>query len=202
MISYGFLKNIDAKGDFPLVEEYLKNRYGDLAVLRLRQIHSDRIYIDETGEGDGIIITRPSVGLIRTADCYPVVIFDEVSDIAGVFHSGWRGTELKIVSKGIKTMRDLGCRDLKAVIYPGIGFCCFEIGDELVGRFNAAGIKTENRDGRIFADLKSAIIEELGSGGVREVTDKSACTFCGGGYFSYRRDKTTARHATFVAITN
>jgi len=201
MISYGFLKNIDAKGDYPLVEEYLKNRYGDLEILRPRQIHSDTIYVDATGEGDGIIITKPSVGLIRTADCYPVVIFDEVAGIAGVFHSGWRGTEQKIVSEGIERMRDLGCRDLKSVIYPGIGFCCFEIGTELVGRFKAAGIKSECREGRIFADLKSAILDELKEGGVSEVADNSCCTFCGGGYFSYRRDKTTARHATFVAIT-
>ena len=150
--------------------------------------------------GDGIIITKPSIALIRTADCVPVVLFDETADIAGVFHSGWRGTELKIVSKGLAKMKELGCKNISAVIFPAIGFCCFEIGKELLERFADAGIPTEKRGEKYYADLKTAIKNELKNGGVSKISDRSECTFCGEGYFSYRKNKTEKRHATFVVV--
>lgn len=200
MIDFGFIKERDAKGELDEIEADLKQRFGLETLWRSHQIHSDTIFVDGEGEGDGIIITKPSVALIRTADCVPVVLFDRTADMAGVFHSGWRGTELKIVSKGLAKMKELGCRNISSVIFPAIGFCCFEIGEELLERFRNAGIPTEKRGGKLYADLKTAIKNELQNGGVTDISDQSECTFCGEGYFSYRRDKTEKRHATFVVV--
>ncbi len=200
MISYGFIKERDAKAEIAQIEAELKQKFGLSTLWRPHQIHSNMIFVDGEGEGDGIIITKPSIALIRTADCVPVVLFDRVADIAGVFHSGWRGTELKIVSKGVKKMKELGCRNISAVIFPAIGFCCFEIGEELLERFKNVEIPTERRGGKLYADLKTAIKNELRNGGVTDISDQSECTFCGEGYFSYRRDRTEKRHATFVVV--
>jgi YfiH family protein len=200
MIDFGFIKERDAKSEIQQIETELKQKFALETLWRPHQVHSDTIFVDGDGEGDGIIITKPSIALIRTADCVPVVLFDETADIAGVFHSGWRGTELKIVSKGLKMMRELGCRNISAVIFPAIGFCCFEIGEELLERFADAGIPTEKRGEKYYADLKTAIKNELKDGGIRDISDRSECTFCGEGYFSYRRDKTEKRHATFVVV--
>ncbi|MBQ4438788.1 polyphenol oxidase family protein [bacterium] len=200
MIDFGFIKERDAKAELDEISAELKQRFSLETLWRSHQIHSNMIFVDGEGEGDGIIITKPSIALIRTADCVPVVLFDRVADIAGVFHSGWRGTELKIVSKGVKKMKELGCKDISAVIFPAIGFCCFEIGEELLERFKNAGIPTERRGEKLYADLKTAIKNELRNGGVTDISDQSECTFCGEGYFSYRRDKTEKRHATFVVV--
>jgi len=200
MISYGFIKNRDAKAELESIEAGLKLSFGLETLWRPHQIHSDRIFVDCDGEGDGIIITKPSVALIRTADCIPVVLFDRIKNIGGVFHSGWRGTEQKIVSKGAEIMTGMGCSNIEAVIFPGIGACCFEIGPELTERFKNAEIPVTCRNGKLYADLKTAIRNELGKAGVSNISDDSECTFCGEGYFSYRRDKTEKRHATFVAV--
>ncbi len=200
MIDFGFIKERDAKAELDEISAELKQRFSLETLWRSHQIHSNMIFVDGEGEGDGIIITKPSIALIRTADCVPVVLFDRVADIAGVFHSGWRGTELKIVSKGVKKMKELGCRNISAVIFPAIGFCCFEIGEELLERFKNAEIPTERRGGKLYADLKTAIKNELRNGGVTDISDQSECTFCGEGYFSYRRYKTEKRHATFVVV--
>ena len=200
MIDFGFIKERDAKAEFDEISAELKRKFGLETLWRPHQIHSDTIFVDGEGEGDGIIITKPSIAVIRTADCVPVVLFDRVADIAGVFHSGWRGTELKIVSKGAEMMKELGCRNISAVIFPAIGFCCFEIGEELLERFRRAGIPTERRGGKLYADLATAIKNELETAGIIDVSDMSECTFCGKGYFSYRKDKTEKRHATFVAL--
>ena len=200
MISYGFIKERDAKAEYEPIVSDLKRKFGLTTVWRPHQIHSDRIFVDGEGDGDGIIITKPSIAIIRTADCIPVVLFDKTRNTGGVFHSGWRGTERKIVSKGAKMMAELGCSDIEAVIFPGIGSCCFEIGHELKEQFENAEIPITCRNGKLYADLKTAIRNELEKAGVSIISDNSECTFCGEGYFSYRKDKTEKRHATFVVV--
>lgn len=202
MISYGFIKNRDAKAEIGQIENELRRKFALDTLWRPHQIHSDTVFVDSEGDGDGIIITKPSIALIRTADCIPVVLFDRTEDIGGVFHSGWRGTELKIVSKGAEMMKRMGCRNIEAVIFPGIGVCCFEIGEELLERFKNAEIPISYRNGRLYADLKTAIKNELKNAGILKITDNSECTFCNEGYFSYRKDKTDKRHATFIAVTS
>jgi len=85
--------------------------------------------------GDGLITNTAGVLLgVKTADCFPVIVADRRRKAVGVFHAGWRGTVQRIVEKGIGEMRrQLGCdpEDLVAAIGPGIGPCCYEIGEEV-----------------------------------------------------------------------
>lgn len=91
--------------------------------------------------GDGLITNTAGVLLgVRVADCFPVIVADRERKAAGIFHAGWRGTAKRIVEKGIGEMRrQLGCdpEDLLAVIGPGIGNCCFEIGEEVESEFDS-----------------------------------------------------------------
>jgi len=196
---YGFIEDIDVKAEFDRVRDELSAKYGILELHILKQIHSDMIFVDEGGTGDGIIITKPRSGaLVRTADCFGVALIDRKMNISGIFHSGWRGTELGISAKGAQMMKEMGCSDIEAVIFPGIEKCCFEIGSELVERFKNAGIPVEMKNGKYFADLKTSIIESLKAQGVENIKDMSECTFCGKGFFSFRKDGTEKRHGAFV----
>lgn len=91
--------------------------------------------------GDGLITDTPGVLLgVKVADCYPVLVADRRKKAVGVFHAGWRGTQQRIVEKGIGEMRrQFGSQpeDLIAVIGPGIGACCYEIGDEVESAFES-----------------------------------------------------------------
>jgi len=91
--------------------------------------------------GDGLITNTAGVLLgVKVADCFPVIVADRKKKAVGVFHAGWRGTAQRIVEKGIGEMqRQLGCdpANLVAVIGPGIGGCCFEIGDEVESEFES-----------------------------------------------------------------
>jgi hypothetical protein len=94
----------------------------------------------ETG-GDGLITNTPGMLLgVRVADCFPVIVADRKRRAVGIFHAGWRGTSQRIVEKGIGEMRrQLGCNpdNLLAVIGPGIGPCCYEIGEEVENEFDS-----------------------------------------------------------------
>jgi polyphenol oxidase len=119
-------------------------------LITVRQIHSDIIRcIDSipgsTGQeplsGDGLITAAHGVLLaIQTADCLPVILVDTKRHVVGVFHAGWRGAVSRIVEKGVGEMhRCYGTnpRDLKAAIGPGIGGCCYEVGEEVRIKFES-----------------------------------------------------------------
>jgi hypothetical protein len=125
-------------------------------LITLRQIHSDIIrhidlhHVDSPQvasdpdaplTGDGLITATPGVLLaIQTADCLPIILVDSKRRAVGVFHAGWRGTVKRIVEKGVGEMqRWFGTRpqDIKAAIGPGIGGCCYEVGEEVRTKFES-----------------------------------------------------------------
>jgi polyphenol oxidase len=115
-------------------------------LVTLRQIHSDIIRCvdfvpEEPLTGDGLITATPGLLLaIQTADCLPVILVDTRRRVVGVFHAGWRGTVSRIVEKGVGEMHRCFAtnpRDIKAAIGPGIGGCCYEVGEEVRIKFES-----------------------------------------------------------------
>ncbi len=120
----------------------------------LRQIHSGIVYrIEDTRikdapqadvalqAGDGMISTQPGLLLgVLTADCLPILVVDVRQRVVAAFHAGWRGTAARVVERGVGRMRaEFGSRpgDLTAAIGPGIGGCCYAIGDEVRNEFDS-----------------------------------------------------------------
>ena len=116
----------------------------------LRQIHSALVHrtdrpvkpaTTEPRRGDGWIATEPgSLIGIQTADCIPVLVVDVRQKIVAAFHAGWRGTVARIVERGVGAMRaQFGSQpgDLTAAIGPGIGRCCYSVGEEVRMEFTS-----------------------------------------------------------------
>jgi polyphenol oxidase len=123
-----------------------------LGLVTLRQIHSSLIRRvrakDVQGfempaalKGDGLMTAEPGVLLgIQTADCIPVLLADRKQRAVAAFHAGWRGTLARIVENGVGRMRlEFGSRpeDLMASIGPGIGQCCYSVGEEVQQEFES-----------------------------------------------------------------
>jgi hypothetical protein len=123
-------------------------RSGQLLVT-LRQVHSSIICqvgkVDAGEEarlkGDGLMTGERGLLLgIQTADCIPVLVADRKQRAVAAFHAGWRGTLKRIVENGIGRMRvEFGSRpeDLIAAIGPGIGQCCYAVGEEVRTEFES-----------------------------------------------------------------
>ena len=92
-------------------------------------------------KGDGLMTGSPGVLLgIQTADCIPVLLADRRNRAVAAFHAGWRGTLARIVENGVGRMRlEFGSKpqDLVAAIGPGIGQCCFAVGEEVYQQFES-----------------------------------------------------------------
>jgi polyphenol oxidase len=122
---------------------------GSIPLITLRQFHSNLVVrataADSSREGprkaDGVITDAPGLLLaVQTADCIPVLVADRKRRAVGAFHAGWRGTVKRIVEIGIGRMRlEFGSRpeDLVAAIGPGIGQCCYAVGEEVLSEFES-----------------------------------------------------------------
>ncbi len=123
-----------------------------LGLVTLRQIHSSLIRTVSAKDirenrmpavlkGDGLMTDEPGVLLgIQTADCIPVLVADRKKRVVAAFHAGWRGTLARIVENGVGRMRlEFGSRpeDLIASIGPGIGHCCYSVGEEVQEQFES-----------------------------------------------------------------
>jgi hypothetical protein len=96
---------------------------------------------DRPWKVDGQITSEPGLLMgIQTADCIPVLVADRKRRAVGAFHAGWRGTVKRIVELGVGRMRlEFGSRpeDLIAAIGPGIGSCCYAVGEEVLSEFES-----------------------------------------------------------------
>ncbi len=118
-----------------------------MKLVTLKQIHSSSVRrvgrrdvaASEPCRGDGLMTSEPGILLaIQTADCIPVLIADVKKKVVAAFHAGWRGTVNRIVENGVGKMR-VAFRsrpeDLIAAIGPGIGVCCYAVGEEVRSEF-------------------------------------------------------------------
>lgn len=83
---------------------------------------------------------------VSTADCIPVLLYDEEHHAAAAIHAGWRGTQARIVHKAVLEMRMAYNTDpakLKVVVGPGISIDNFEVGDEVYEAFEQAAFDME-----------------------------------------------------------
>jgi len=134
----------------------------------------------ETPAVDGHVIRRPGpIGLVHTADCLPVAVAGPGG--VAMLHCGWRGMAAGIVARGVEAVDAT-----HAAIGPGIGPCCYEVGDEVLGTFAELG--DEVADGRML-DLPGVARRMLRRAGVERIESEDICTRCEPElFFSHRRD--------------
>jgi purine-nucleoside/S-methyl-5'-thioadenosine phosphorylase / adenosine deaminase len=118
-------------------------------LVTIRQIHSNltvRARVSGTDDGtppraDGLFTDEPGMLIaVLTADCVPVLVADRKRRAVAAFHAGWRGTLKRIVETGAGRMRlEFGSQpeDLIAAIGPGIGACCYSVGEEVFSEFDS-----------------------------------------------------------------
>ncbi len=92
---------------------------------------------------DALVTDLPDTFIcVSTADCIPVLVYDEAHHALAAIHAGWRGTVQNIVGATLRHMTDVyGTHpaDCRAVIGPGISLDSFEVGDEVYEAFRTEG---------------------------------------------------------------
>jgi len=139
------------------------------------------------GKADALVTAHIGVFLsMRFADCLPLLLHDPVRGAVGLAHAGWRGTVSNVAGAVVGAMVDqLGCRaqDITAVIGPGIGPCCYQVGSEVIRAVEAAFDGGEPLLSRLspqqaHLDLWRANRRQLLAAGVGRVVVTRLCTAC------------------------
>jgi hypothetical protein len=158
------------------------------AIPALRGEHADGLWTDEPG--------LPVLAM--SADCLPIVLARAGRPAVAVLHAGWRGLLAGIVAAGAEA---LGGNELSAAVGPGIGPCCYEVGEEVAAPFRDRFGDDVARDGRL--DLWASAERALRAAGVERVERLNRCTACEPeSFFSHRRDAgRTGRQGVIAYVT-
>jgi hypothetical protein len=136
--------------------------------------------------------------MLLTADCLPVALarLDGPPAVAAL-HVGWRGLLAGIIEEAATV---LGEGPLAAAVGPGIGVCCFEVGDEVAQPFRER-YGDDILTGR-HLDLQEAAARALAAVGCETVERVGLCTSCEAAlFFSHRRDQgVTGRQGIVAAV--
>jgi YfiH family protein len=172
-------------------------RVGELVqrpLAMVHQVHGAKVWPAETlsgwpnlTKGDGVFASGPELApSVLVADCLPVAV--AARGAVAMLHAGWRGLSEGILAAGVAAVRERVGADtaVQAAIGPGIGVCCYEVGEEVHEVFAADG--PEVRRGANL-DLAAVARAQLSRWGVEDVYDVGLCTACHPElFFSHRRD--------------
>ena len=156
------------------------------------QVHSTRVVAAAPGRrgehADGLWTDEPALPVLAmSADCLPIVLVrgDGRRRALAVLHAGWRGLLDGIVAAGGEA---LGGGALGAAIGPGIGPCCYEVGEEVAQPYRDT-FGEDVLHGRNL-DLWTSAERALRAAGVEHVHRVDRCTACEPEtFFSHRRDR-------------
>jgi YfiH family protein len=191
--------------------ERLRERIGSRRLLRGYQVHGTTVQraLDpppdsaaQPNEADGQATDLHGLGaLVLTADCLPVALGTD--GVVAMVHAGWRGLAAGVLEEGVRAIRELGGEgEIVAIVGPGAGPCCYEVGEEVHAAFGGADRIESSPSGtplRRNIDLKAIARDRLLAAGVSEVQDVGACTICDERFFSYRREGARAGRQGGVA---
>lgn len=160
-------------------------------------------------EADALVTAVAGVAIgVRVADCVPVLLCEPSSGAVAAIHAGWRGVVAGVVEAGLEQLlrtSGSGADGVVAAIFPHIGRCCFEVGQDVAQALldvspNAAVID-ETRD-RPHADLHGVVRGKLIARGVAaaRIDSVPGCTRCEAqSFFSFRRDGArSGRHVAAI----
>ena len=148
-------------------------------------------------EADGHLSDERGTAMaVTVADCVPVFIAHP-SGAAAALHSGWRGTEARIVEVAIAQLDALGLRadDLRLHCGPAICGRCYEVSAEVFTRLTG-----RHTNGPTTVDLRALIAQHASAAGVRHISISELCTRCDNDrFFSHRAGDAGRQLAVIVA---
>jgi hypothetical protein len=143
---------------------------------------------------------------VMTADCVPILLFDNEKKVVAAVHAGWKGTKANIVAESVKIMREnFGCDNIIAGIGPSICKCCYEVDEKLANDFSSLYDNSVTIvDGKYMLDLQLINRLQLINAGVKDenIELSNICTACeNDSYFSYRKEGgCSGRFGSFIGV--
>ena len=171
----------------------------------MSQVHGNRVVIveevtDEDPTADALVTGIPGISLaVQVADCIPLLLHSD--EAVAAVHVGRKGLVNGVALAALDVMREMGSKEISAIIGPSICGRCYEVSQEIHDEVIALhpSARAVTTQGTPALDLTAALRVVLESAGVA-IQDESRCTVEDGSLYSYRRDGVTGRQAGIIGL--
>ena len=182
------------------------------------QVHKTRIVNvtsstskEELMETDALITSEKGICIaVMSADCVPILVYDQKNNVCGAVHSGWKGTVAKILQKTLQEMkRQFGTegKNVVAGIGPSVSQPSYEVGEEVVQAVlesfsNAAELLMPLPSKKAKLNLWNANKSQLVEFGVptEQIEISDLCTVLNNDYFFSARKGDSGRFAAGILL--
>lgn len=186
-----------------------------------QQVHADGVHIckpQDSGAGiakpkiagaDALISSTPGQYLlIRTADCYPVLLEDIRGRAVAAIHSGREGSRLNIVGKSIRILKEeFGIQPNELLAHVGAGICSkhYQVDEATWQKFRESQplpCLCNPEDGSRVIDLRVAVFRQLIEAGLPfyNIEQEFVCTLESANHHSHRRDGGSQRQINLIGL--
>ena len=183
-----------------LVSKKMNIELKDLVLMN--QTHSNKVILvnkknkNKKLNSDALVTKLKGIGLgVLTADCVPIILYDETNNIIGCVHAGWKGAVSGIIENTIKKFKKINSNNkIFASVGPCIGKKSYEVDLNFYRNFiskskkNSIYFSKKNKFKRLF-NLRKYVNDKLIKLNVKvdnvyhdTFRDKSR-------FFSYRRSQ-------------
>lgn len=158
---------------------------------------------------DALYTYEPNVFLCSfTADCVPITFYNEKRGLIGVVHSGWQGTVKEITLKLFKHLilnEQCEPSDFQIHIGTALSQHKFAVDEDVYIKFKALSYADDfmyynDETSKYHIDNQLTVKRQCELAGIPSecITIDRTCTFIDENEFSYRQDKKTGRHLSFI----
>ncbi|MGI2329003.1 peptidoglycan editing factor PgeF [Planococcus sp. YIM B11945] len=158
---------------------------------------------------DALYTYEPNLVLTSfSADCVPVIFYHDTKELAGVVHSGWQGTVKEITPKlfaHLKEEEQCEPKDFRVHIGASLSQEKFEVDEDVYVKFKNLSyaddfIYLNEKTGKYHIDNQLTVKKQCELAGIPEdrITVERVCTFTSPEGFSYRQDRKSGRHLSFI----
>ena len=192
--------SVNVKKNLEVVKKKISNSAKNIFLLN--QIHSNKlVYIDynykltKKPKADAVITNQKNLPIaVLTADCAPILIYDNKKRIVAAIHAGWKGAFKGIIDKVIKFMVKKGCslKNITAVIGPSISVKNYEVKDDFMKKFIKKDKKSlkyfKIKNNKLYFDLSQYVYSQILQSKIKNIETIKIDTFdIKNKFFSARR---------------
>lgn len=161
-------------------------------------------------DGDYLITHRKNVGIgVLTADCVPLILYDEKNHAIAAIHAGWKGAVEGVALKAFEHMKSVwnsDPHDMQLFIGPSAKSCCYQVQEDLVKKIDPVFVDKVivHKHRNLYFDTAQLVALQLNKVGIAPASinkDFNFCTICDERFYSHRRQgQNSGRQISLVFI--
>ena len=170
----------------------------------MNQTHSNKVVtINEKNKNiktiyaDALITKINNIAIsVLTADCVPILIYEEVNHIVACVHAGWKGAVNGIIKKTLNEIIDMSKNNkIYVAVGPCIGAKNYEVGKDFYDKFIIENKKNKNfffqgEKNKLLFDLRKYVNSKIKEFDIEHVENMCFDTYVEKeNFFSFRRSR-------------